>query len=178
MHMADLLAQIRATPWLADLLTTHFDFDLTQTKPIEQVHLASGEPLTPIAGDAAGGTYLLTPSGAVVYAGSEGEGGLVALNLRDALALRVGLPSLHDALAGPLGDDLRVWLAEADEEICEDDVLCGPGWMGLDEARARARHALGLPPTDGLLAGLHAAAADDAYRPIGEYGPYRSMLRS
>jgi hypothetical protein len=176
--MADLLAQIRATPWLADLLVTHFDFDLTRDDPHEQVHLASGEPLTPIAGDSAGGTFLLTPSRAVVYAGSEGEGGLIALNLRDTLALVVGLPSLHDALSSPLDDDLRDWLTKADEEIRRDDPLRGPGWIGLDEARARVRQALSLPSADGLLAGLHAAAIDDAYRPISEDGPYESMLRS
>jgi hypothetical protein len=176
-RVTDLLAQIRATPWLADLLV-RFDFDLTRVDPVEEVHLADGEPLTPVAGDAAGGTFLLTPSGAVVYAGSEGEGGLIALNLRDALALVVGLPSLHDALARPLDDELRDWLREADEEIRQDDALSGPDWLGLDEARAQARQALDLPPADGLLAGLHAAAIDDAYRPISEHGPYEPMLRS
>jgi hypothetical protein len=175
--MTDILAQIRVTPWLPDLLA-RFDFDLTRDDPIEQVHLASGEPLTPIAGDDADGTFLLTPSRAVVYAGSEREGGLIALNLRDALALVGGLPSLHDALSGPLGDDLRDRLAEADEEIRQDDPLRGPGRLGLDEARARVRQALNLPPADGLLAQLHAAAIDDAYRPVSEYGPYESMLRS
>src|SRR5690348_3800203 len=84
--VTDLLAQIRATPWLADLLASQFDFDLTRDDPVEPVHLAGGERLDPIAGDASGGTFLCTPSGAVVYAGSEGEGGLIASNLRDALA--------------------------------------------------------------------------------------------
>ena len=32
---------------------------------------------------------------------------LIALTLREALALVVGLPSLHDALARSLGDDGR-----------------------------------------------------------------------
>lgn len=175
MRVTDLLAQIKATPWLADILATHFDFDLTRTVPLEPVRLPGGEPLTPIAGDASGGTYLQTAAGAVVYAGSEGEGGLIALSLRDTLALRVGLASLHDALAKPLGVELRLWLAECDEEIREDDVASGPGWMGIDEARARVRKALELPPADGLLAGLHNAAADEAYRPIGEHGRYRPM---
>jgi hypothetical protein len=35
------------------------------------------------------------------------------------------------------------------------------------------RAALDLPPADGLLEGLHAAAADEAYRPVS----YESMLR-
>lgn len=171
--MADLLAQIRVTPWVADLLATHFGFDVKRTDPVEQVHLAGGEPLTPIAGDGAGGTFLLTPSGAVVYAGSEGEGGLIARDLRDALALVVGLPSLHDALARPLGDDLRAWLADADEEMREDYAQRGPEWPGLDQARSRIRQQLDLPPADDdLLAGLHAAAVDDAYRPVSEHGTY------
>ncbi|MBV1853119.1 hypothetical protein [Catellatospora tritici] len=172
--MTDLLARIHATPGLAELLAWRFDFDLTRTDSVEQVHLAGGEPLTPIAGDASGGTFLLTPSGAVVYAGSEGEGGLVAHSLRDALALRVGLPSLHDALALPLGDELLRSLAEADDFIREDDAM-DPDGQTLDEARAHARQALDLPHADGLLAALHAAAADEAYRPISEHGPYEPM---
>lgn len=47
----------------------------------------------------------------------------------------------------------------------------------LDEARARVREALDLPPADDLLAALHSAAADDAYRPISEHGRYEPMLR-
>jgi hypothetical protein len=170
--VTDLLAQIRATPWLAELLT-RFDFDVTRLDPAEPVHLAGGEPLTPVAGDASGGTFLLTPSGAVVYAGSEGEGGLIALDLRDALALVVGLPSLHDAFSAPVGEELLALLAEADEEIRQDDAE-----PGLDEARTRVREALGLPPADGLLAALHTAAADEAYRPISEHGPYEPMLEA
>jgi hypothetical protein len=112
-----------------------------------------------------------------VYAGSVGEGGLIASDLRDALALVVGLPSLHEALARPLDEDLLPWLAGIDEEIRRDAALRGPTWLGLDEARTRVQQELKLPQADGLLAGLHAAAADDAFRPIGEYGPYEPMLR-
>lgn len=176
--MTDLVERIRATPWLIDLLARQFDFDLTLIDPVEPVYLASGEPLTPIAGDSTGGTYLLTPPGAVVYAGSEGEGGLIAMNLRDALALRVGLPSLHDALARPVDDDLHHWLARADDEIRQDDATRAtgdPDWLDLDEARARVREALDLPAAGELLAGLHTAAADDTHRPISEHGAYRSM---
>lgn len=174
--MTDLLARIRATPWLAELLAAGFDFDVTRVDPVEQVWLANGESLTPVAGDAGGGTFLLTSAGAVVYAGSEGEGGLIAADLREALALVVGLPSLHDALARPLDDDLRDRLDRIDEEIRQDDVLRGPDWPGLDEARARIRGALELPEADGLLDRLHEAAADEFYRPISEHGPYEPML--
>ena len=164
--MTDLRAQIRATPWLEELLRVEFDFDLDRVDPVEEVHLPDGEPLTPIAGDASGGTFLLTPSGAVVYAGSEGEGGLIAADLRGALALVVGLPSLHNALSHP-GDE--AWLAECDDEIRQEEP-------DLDANRARARDALGLPPAATLLGALLSAAADDDFRPVSEHGPYESML--
>lgn len=163
-----LLEQIRQTPRLAEQLAVHFDFDVTRLDPIEDVWLADGARLTPIAGDSAGGTFLLTPSGAVVYAGSEGEGGLIAHTLRDALGLVVGLPSLHDALSRPLGDGLRAWLASCDDEIREE-------FPELDAMRAEVREALGLPPVDTLVAALHTFAADVSFRPIGEHGPYDSM---
>jgi hypothetical protein len=171
----DLLAQIMATPWLAALLADRFDFDVTRLDPVEPVRLADGDPLEPVAGDASGGTFLRTAAGAIVYAGSEGEGGLIASNLRDALALVVGLPSLHDALARPYDDDLRAYLARCDDEIRHDDTL--QGRPALDGDRARVRDALDLPPADELLAGLHAAALDETYRPISEHGSYEPMLR-
>lgn len=175
--MTEPLAQIKDTPWIAEMLASRFDFDLSRIDPVEDVHLANGQPLTPIAGDSSGGTFLLTPLGAVVYAGSEGEGGLIAHTLTDALALVVGLPSLHDALSRPLDDSLRAWLEEADEEIRQDDRAdADHPWPALDESRARLRDALDLPSADGLLAGLHEAAADEAYLPISEHGRYEPML--
>ncbi|MGY4643441.1 hypothetical protein [Cellulomonas sp. URHB0016] len=165
----DLLARIRESAALAEQLAVHFDFDVTRLDPVEDVRLGNGDRLIPIAGDASGGTYLTTPSGAVVYAGSEGEGGLVAHSLRDALALVVGLPSLHDALSRPLDEDLPQWLRSCDDEIRED-------FPELDATRAEVREALGLPPVDTLVAALHASATDDSFRPISEHGPYDSMV--
>ncbi|MFD0747952.1 hypothetical protein ACFQ1L_43885 [Phytohabitans flavus] len=175
---AAILARIRSTPTIAKLLTD-FDFDIDRVAngPVEPVHLASGEPLEMIAGDASGGAFMLVGSGderPVVYAGSEGEGGLIATSLRNALALVGSVSSIHDATARPLGDDggadLHAWLAEADDEIRED-------WPDLDADRQRLREALDLPAADGLLEALHRLAADEAYRPISEAGDrYDSML--
>ena len=174
----DLLDLIRATGWIADLLA-EFDFDIARVVngPPEPVRLPGGEPLEMVAGDAAGGAFLLVGAGRnrpVLYVGSEGEGGLVATNLRDALALVVGLPSLHDATAIPFDEDagapLRTWLAAADKEIRQE-------WSTLDDDRARLREALDLPAASGLLAALQAAAADERYRPVSEHGDrYESML--
>lgn len=173
-----LLDQIRATPWIAALLARLFDFDVSRAAngPVEPVHLAGGESLEMIAGDASGGAFMVVGSGSqrpAVYVGSEGEGGLIATSLRDALALVVDLSSLHDATARPFGDDgsqLRDWLAQADHYIRAD-------WPQLDTERGRLREALGLPSADELLADLHAAAANERYRPISDAGErYRSML--
>ncbi|GAA1643081.1 hypothetical protein ACFQY4_31110 [Catellatospora bangladeshensis] len=173
----ELLRAIREDAGIAEMLV-RFDFDLERAVngPAEVVALRDGGALEMIAGDASGGAFLLAgppaASRPVVYAGSEGEGGLIAPDLRTALALVVGLSSLHDATSMPLGDGaaLREWLAFADSEIRED-------WPELDDDRARLRAALNLPSAEELLPVLHASAADDRYRPVSEAGDvYESML--
>jgi hypothetical protein len=173
------LTLITTTPWIADLLASLCDLDFSRVSqgPVEPVRLASGESLEMFAGDASGGAYLFAGTGGeerpVVYAGSEGEGTLVAIGLADALAVAIELPSLHDALAVPYDEDggaaLRAWLAQADQEIREEEPE-------LDALRARLREALHLPPADGLLERLHAAAADHTYLPVSEHGRYEPML--
>jgi hypothetical protein len=149
-------------------LLRDFDFDLERTAngPVEPVRLESGEPLEMVAGDAAGGAFMLVGTGdphPVVYVGSEGTGGLIATGLRDALALVVGLSSIHDATAFEYGADLRASLAAADAELRED-------WPDLDADRQRLREALDLPDAHGLLEALHRAAADERFRPINAEG--------
>jgi hypothetical protein len=95
--------------------------------------------------------------------------------LREALALVVGVPSIHDAVAWPMSEDggarLRAHLADADQYLREFQPE-------LDANRARLREELDLPVADGLLEALHAAAADEDYRPVSEDGNrYASMLR-
>jgi hypothetical protein len=170
---------IHDTPWIADLLTW-FDFEVARAAdgPILPVTLASGEPLEAIAGDSTGGSFLLVGTGdprPVLYVGSECEGGLIARSLRDALALIVGVSSLHDATTVPAeqnnGRDLHNWLDSADVEIREDHPE-------LDANRDRLRSALGLPTVDDpLLRSLQAAAADFRYRPLtGQGVRLRPML--
>ncbi|WIM93202.1 hypothetical protein ACTOB_005174 [Actinoplanes oblitus] len=174
-----LLETIHGTPWIADLLTL-FDFEVARAAdgPIEPVTLASGEPWEAIAGDGTGGSFLLVGTGEVrpvLYVGSEGEGGLVARSLRDALTLVVGVSSLHDATTIPAerndGRDLNDFLGRTDDEIREYRPE-------LDADRDRLRSALGLPPVDdALLRSLQAAAADSGYRPLNQQGDrLRPML--
>lgn len=174
---AALLERVHSTPAIAKLLTD-FDFDVDRVAagPPEPVHLAGGEPLEMVAGDASGGAFMLVGTGderPVLYAGSEGEGGLIATSLRDALALIASVSSIHDATAGRWGDDgaaVLAMLAEADQELRED-------WPELDQDRQRLREALDLPAGEGLVEALHRLAADETYRPISDAGDrYESML--
>ncbi|WP_436533599.1 hypothetical protein [Actinoplanes sp. HUAS TT8] len=174
----ELLDTINGVPWITDLLAL-FDFDVSRhaAGPVEPVTLPGDAALEMIAGDGSGGAFFLVGSGAdrpVVYVGTEGEGGLVAHSLRDALALVVGLPSLHDATAIPVHQDngarLLAYLSKADEYLRED-------WPDLDQDRTRLRETLDLPDAYELLPGLHAAAADSRYRPVNGQGvPYRAMV--
>ncbi|WP_117208231.1 hypothetical protein [Allorhizocola rhizosphaerae] len=174
----EILELIHNTPWIAHSLA-QFDFETARVEngPPEPVRLASGEPMEMVAGDAAGGAFMLVGKAdpwPVVYVGSEGEGGLIAHSLRDALALVVGLSSIHDAMCFPAGEAggarLREWLERADAELRAD-------WSEIDDERARLRAALGLPEPWGLLEGMQAAQSDEAYRPINEEDePFESML--
>lgn len=175
----ELLDIIRGTPWVDDLLTL-FDFEVARAAdgPVEPVTLPGGEPLEVIAGDGSGGSFLLVGTGEarpVLYVGSEGEGGLVATSLRDALTLVVGVSSLHDATTFPVDEDggraLLAFLARTDDEIRADRP-------GFDDDRARLREALALPRAGlELLRSLQAAAADTGYRPVNADGDrLRPML--
>ena len=179
MNEAELIAALTIAPDVADALA-YFDFERTNLAygPVEDFRLPGELPWEQVGHDATGGAFVLvgeTGNGdrPVVYAGSEGEGGLIAPDLRTALALVVGLPSLHDALSLPWGEDgAAVWarMAECDAEIVEDRP-------SLFADRARLQAALDLPPVDGgLLHGLHLAMTDERYRPIGPGGyGYQSM---
>ena len=165
-----LLSTIVDTPWLnAALIDFDFEIERCANGPVEPVHLADGRALTMFAGDASGGAFLFAGEGGeerpVVYAGSEGTGGLIAMGVREAVAMVVHLPTLHDALVASLADGtrLREHLDRAEQEIREyrPDVA---------EVRARVAAALDLPPAAGLLERLHAAAVDDGYVVVSDEG--------
>jgi hypothetical protein len=170
----ELLELLRGRSWIPEALAG-LGFDASAAGAPGPLRLPDG-PLEPVAGDGAGGGFLLAvPVGhfrPVVHAGPDGAGGLVASGVREALALVVGLPGLpglREALAVPIGADggaaLRARLTEADDAL-------RAARPELAELRARLRAELELPAADDLLPALHAAAADEGYRPVG----YRSLL--
>lgn len=90
-----LLGLIRSTPEIDLLLRSSFGFDVHRKHYGEDLRLASGAPLKVIAGESAGGAYFLCAEQngrrPVVFASSEGEGGLLADDLADALEIVIGL---------------------------------------------------------------------------------------
>ncbi|MFJ9632344.1 hypothetical protein ACIRU8_32055 [Streptomyces sp. NPDC101175] len=148
------LRLLRQHAHLAELAAFPFDFDLNRTDHVEQVRLASGAPLRPVAGDGAGGTYFVCADGSVLYADSEGSAGIIGSSVDEALETVIGLPGWRDHLDlspsdGP--EKILAAVAETEDEFRED--------YDLDEARPRLRAALGLPersPVE-LIGRLYAA---------------------
>ncbi|MFD9302215.1 hypothetical protein ACFWCB_05900 [Streptomyces sp. NPDC060048] len=91
-----VLAVLRRNPDLVRLAAGSFDFDLDRAEHVEEVRLASGAPLRAVAGDDTGGTYFICADGAVLYASSEGEAGLIGASMDEALEILFGLPGWHD----------------------------------------------------------------------------------
>ena len=150
-HTLRLLRQSRAA---AELAAFPFEFDLDRADHGEEVRLASGEPLTPVAGDGTGGTYFVCADGSVLYADSEGSAGIIGSSADEALETVIGLPGWHDYLDlspadGP--EKILARLAETEEEIRAD--------CDIDAQRAELRALLGLPersPVE-LIGMLHTA---------------------
>ncbi|MFC0007798.1 hypothetical protein [Micromonospora siamensis] len=153
-----LLARLRTTPATADALAGFFEFDVTRDEPIEDVGVASGAALVPIAGDSTGGCYFLCGDGPcppVVFMTSEGQGGLIADSLPEVLALIVGLPYWQDCLKFSAGGDLdqmRTAAARLEHDLLQDDSQ-------VRQPRRQVYRELGLSATSPqeLVARLHEA---------------------
>lgn len=151
-----VLRLLRQDPRLAELAAFPFAFDLSRAGHVEDVRLASGGPLEPIAGDDSGGTYFVCGDGSVLYADSEGSAGIIGDSVDEALEILVGLPGWHDYVGlSPTDGEARILaeIADTEGDFRED---CVPD---LDLRRAGLRAALGLPecPPVQLVARLHAA---------------------
>ncbi|MFE0457930.1 hypothetical protein ACFW1A_01555 [Kitasatospora sp. NPDC058965] len=150
------LRLLRERPDLAGLAAYPFNFDIARDEHVEAVRLASGAGLAAVAGDDTGGTFFVCAGGEVLYAGSEGEAGLIADCVDEALEVLIGLPGWHDYTGlDPHADDAMLSAAAADTE---DDLreYYGPD---LDADRSTLLAALGLreiPPAQ-LIRRLHQA---------------------
>ncbi|MGW2178365.1 hypothetical protein ACWCXX_09800 [Streptomyces sp. NPDC001732] len=135
-----VLELLRTRPDLAELAAFPFNFDVDRAYHVEAVHLASGAPLEPVAGDDTGGTYFLSGGTAVLHASSDGYASLFADGVGDALQFLVRLPWwCEDLSAGMDEEALRAEVRRADDEAREEFA------PELDEQRAALISGLGLP---------------------------------
>ncbi|MFK0238737.1 hypothetical protein [Streptomyces vinaceus] len=136
-----LLAVLRRNPDLVRLAAGSFDFDLDRAEHVEEVRLASGAPLTAVAGDDTGGTYFICADGAVLYASSEGEAGLIGASMDEALEILFGLPGWHDYTELDLAADDEA--LEAVFNRTEDEIRGSYG-PELDADRSTLLSGVGL----------------------------------
>jgi hypothetical protein len=154
-----LLCLIQDTPDIERCLRS-FGFDIQRKRYGDGLRLASGAPLEAIAGESAGGAYFLCHEKngrrPVVFASSEGQGGLFADDLASALEIIIGL-AWQDCLGFSGGGDVQVmqvsarhaerYLAEEKPDIAED------------RAQAAAALSLRVVPVPDLVVRLHDAAS-------------------
>ncbi|MFF1692836.1 hypothetical protein ACFVXC_04325 [Streptomyces sp. NPDC058257] len=150
------LRLLRQDPRLAELAAFPFAFDLSRADHVEEVRLASGGPLEPIAGDDSGGTYFVCGDGSVLYADSEGAAGIIGDSVDETLEMLVGLPGWQDYVRlSPTDGEARILaeIADTEGDFRED---CVPD---LDAHRTELLAALGLPERSPvqLVARLHTA---------------------
>ncbi|AQT71157.1 hypothetical protein [Streptomyces sp. fd1-xmd] len=155
-----LLDLIQNTPEVDLLLRSSFGFDIHRKHYGEGLKLASGAPLEVIAGESAGGAYFLCAEQngrrPVVFASSEGEGGLLADDLADALEIIIGL-EWHDCLSFSGGGDVEVMQISA-QHLQRTRDKYNPD-IDNEAAQVAAALSLSIVPVTDLVIRLQAAAS-------------------
>ncbi|MGA5171352.1 MULTISPECIES: hypothetical protein [Streptomyces] len=135
-----VLHLLRTRPDLAELAAFPFNFDVERVYHVEDVRLASGAPLEPIAGDDTGGTYFLCACAAVLHASSEGEAVLMADGVGEALEMLVRLPDWCEGLTTDLDEDGMIAAVRASDDEAREEFA-----PELDAQREALLSGLGLP---------------------------------
>ncbi|MCX5009536.1 hypothetical protein OG765_00775 [Streptomyces sp. NBC_00555] len=156
-HLLDL---IQATPEIDLLLRSSFGFDIHRKHYGDGFRLTSGAPLEVIAGESAGGAYFLCAEQngrrPVVFASSEGEGGLLGDDLADALEIIIGL-EWRDCLSFSGGGDVEVMQISA-QHLERSRDKHNPD-IDNEAAQVAAALSLRVVPVADLVIRLHAAAS-------------------
>ncbi|MET8872118.1 hypothetical protein [Nocardia sp. NPDC004604] len=177
----EVIETVAADADLADLVWRVWHFTLERAhNGAGGFRLASGLPLTPVAGDWTGGAFFLCGETAairpVLYASSEGSAAVIGRGLAEALQIMIGLPSWHDCLGYSGGGDLAVMGATL-AFLLRDEQASDPG---LADHRERAARALSfdLAPPAVLLGRLHAmvSATRPDFELLCDGEPYESTL--
>lgn len=155
----DLLQRINEDEELAALLTDAFEFDVQRKAVEESARLACGLPIEAIAGDFTEGRFYLCGTGRsarpVLYASPEGDAGIIATSLSEALTLLVGFPYWRDCLKYSADGDLAT-MESATSLLCRDLLANRPA-IGAEQSRVAEALCLTLESPLVLTARLHAA---------------------
>ncbi|MCX5318080.1 hypothetical protein [Streptomyces sp. NBC_00154] len=176
----DLLQRIDENRELSALLADAFEFDVRRKMGSESPRLASGLPLEGIAGDFTGGMFYLCGTTdnprPVLYASSEGDAGIIATDLSEALALVVGFPYWRDSLKYSAGGDLDA-MESATAFLCRDMIVNRPA-IGTEQSWTAESLCVPLETPSVLVARLRAAvkSAGPDFAFIDETGEYGSLF--
>jgi hypothetical protein len=173
----DLLQRIDEDQRLSALLADAFEFDVRRKTGGGSPWLPSGLPLEGIAGDLTGGMLYLCGAvdspRPVLYASSEGDAGIIATDLREALMLVAGFPFWRDSLKYSAGGDLGA-MESATAFLCREMMADRPA-IGAAQSWVSESLCVPLETPSVLVARLHAAVKsagpDSSFTDdTGEYG--------
>ncbi|WP_157528956.1 hypothetical protein [Nocardia sp. NRRL S-836] len=173
---------------IAELLAEAFEFDVSRGGDPGDFEISSGVEMRKLAGDFSGGTFLacgpVWSDCPVLYVSSEGQAGMIARNIKDALEILILLPCWHDCLSFSRGGNMETMKVTAAYSL-RDLNARNPG---VEDAQIRAVRAfsLNMPEVTSLVARLHAAVSstwpgyvisdvDGEYESLfGQFGPERN----
>ncbi|WP_150130476.1 hypothetical protein [Streptomyces sp. 150FB] len=176
----DLLQRVNEDRELAVLLADAFEFDVRRKAGSESPRLVSGLPLEGIAGDFTGGTFYLCGTVSsprpVLYASSEGDAGIIATGLSQALALIVGFPYWRDSLEYSAGGDLGAM--ESATAFLLRDMMANRPAMEAEQSWVADSLCMPIETPLVLVARLHEAVknAGSGFTFIDETGEYGNLF--
>ena len=162
-----LLEQLRQDAAIREALEESFDFIVAPPAPdVSEFTIEPVDSVEAIAGDAAGGVFLLYGrQQRVIYVSSEGPAGVVGRDVREFLTILMTYPYWFDLLkfsGGGKLDEMRQAVAPLEED--REELVHLAAHRGLLCER------LGLRPDPNVIASLH-DAVDRLSRAIQVVGP-------
>lgn len=156
---SDLLRRIRDDAELSMFLAVLPEFDVNRCQCGDDPRLASGATLDVVGGDGTGGAFYLSGDHAshrpVVYASSEGDAGIVARSLPEALEVMIGFPYWRDCLGYSNNGDLETMQAAA--VLLQRDLLRNHPDADMEQSWAAEFAGIERKPVPVLVHQLHSA---------------------
>ena len=149
LNPGDLRARSEAGAWLGA-----FDVTLEPDDAGGWYSVDDLDETVPIGRDGAGGTFVLLPSGQVLYVASEGRAGIIAASFEALIQLVVACPYWLDILKFSGGGDIEQMRRAA--QALEATLDAG---HAIDAARMALRAELDLPGAADPVGALYAAVA-------------------